>query len=311
MSAAHAIYPMDSLEAAFPVFSDFHVFAENPRGGVFSVYDHTRGTRVALKVVRDSGNDEIRNRVIHEFRMLAALPNERLIRVYEASFTVSRQPTTRIETASGPIQHLWFTMELGESDVRKQLARLPLAMRIRIVQDMLEALCFLHVKRIAHRDIKPDNLFLVDGRVKVGDFDIARSQATVPSALQEGPIGTPQYLAPERWQPAATDVDWRPSDQYAAGVVLHEILSRGQLPLDFGSSIAGWDWPAVEAIHLQGRLAPLRIPERGTQAHPATEQLIRRMLSREAQARYSDMRECYLAFRSAQAHDRLDITDVT
>jgi len=310
MSPHSTIYPIDRLENAFPVFSDFRVFSENQRGGVFSVYDHTRGQRVALKLVRDSGNDEIRSRVIHEFQMLAALPNERLISVYEASFTVSRHPTMRIETMAGPSDHLWFTMELGESDVRKQLPRLPLAARIHIIQDMLEALCFLHVKRIAHRDIKPDNLFLFDGRVKVGDFDIARSQHASRGDGQEGPIGTPQYLAPERWQPATLNVDWRPSDQYAAGVVLHELLSQGQLPLDFGSSIAAWDWPAVESIHRLSRVGPLRIPERGSQAHPAMEQLIRRMLSREAQARYPDMRECYLAFRSAQAHDRLDITDV-
>lgn len=301
------IYQTDALEAAFPFFSDFSSFAENARGGVFAAYDHTRGERVALKLVRDSGQNDVRQRMEQEFRLLTSIHSDRLIRVHQASFAVSRRGTTAIVTDEGSREHLWFTMELGDSDVRKQMDRMTLAARVRAVQQMLEALCFLHVKRIAHRDIKPDNLFLFDGQIKVGDFDLARGQRKAGAiSVNEEPIGTPQYLAPERWRPAAEETDWRPSDQYAAGVSMFEILSRGQFPLSFGSAIAYWNWPAVEAVHRAGDLAPLAIPERPREPHPAVESVIRRMLSISPAQRYADLRECYLAFRSAVAHDRLD-----
>lgn len=300
-------YTTEALEAAFPFFSAFHSIAENARGGVFSVHDHTRGQRVALKLVRDTGGEEIRQRMEQEFRLLTSIVSERLIRVFQANFMLSRRRTTSIVLDEGPVEHLWFTMELGDSDVRKRLPQLDLPARVKVVHQLLEALCFLHVKRIAHRDIKPDNLFLFDGQVKIGDFDIARGlRQGEPSALTEGPIGTPQYLAPERWLPTAEPTDWRPSDQYAAGITSHEILSGGQLPLSFGTSILRWDWPAVEAVHREGIIEPLRIAERPNTSLPAVEAVIRRMVSRAPERRYSDMRECYLAFRTAVAHDRLD-----
>lgn len=300
-------YGAEALEAAFPFFSAFHSIAENARGGVFSAFDHTRGQRVALKLVRDTGGEEIRQRMEQEFRLLTSIVSERLIRVHQASFMISRRRTTAIPLHEGIVEHLWFTMELGDSDVRKRLPQLDLSARVKIIHQLLEALCFLHVKRIAHRDIKPDNLFLFDGQVKVGDFDIARGLRNgETSTTAEGPIGTPQYLAPERWHPGSEPTDWRPSDQYAAAVTSYEILSRGQLPLSFGTSILRWDWPAVEAVHREGLIEPLRIVERPQTSLPAVEAVIRRMLSLAPERRYSDMRECYLAFRTAIAHDRLD-----
>ena len=260
-------YQPEALEAAFPLFSEFRSISEGPRGGVFAVYDHGRSERVALKV--------------------------------------SRSGTAGLPMREGTVPHLWFTMELGDSDVRKRLPNMHLEARVQVIHQLLEALRFLHAKRVAHRDIKPDNLFLFEGQVKLGDFGIAQAQRTqLALGVREGPVGTPQYLALERWHAQPPGFDWRPSDQYAAGVTMFEILSKGQQPLTFGAALDRSDWAAVEAIHRDGPIASLVIPEQ-KQRPEATEAVIRRMLSNHPAQRYPDIRDCYLAFRTAVAHDRI------
>jgi len=298
-------YQPEALEAAFPLFSEFRSISEGPRGGVFAVYDHGRSERVALKLVRDVGDESNRRSFAEEYRLLTSIVSERLIQVFQASFEVSRSGTAGLPMREGTVPHLWFTMELGDSDVRKRLPNMHLEARVQVIHQLLEALRFLHAKRVAHRDIKPDNLFLFEGQVKLGDFGIAQAQRTqLALGVREGPVGTPQYLALERWHAQPPGFDWRPSDQYAAGVTMFEILSKGQQPLTFGAALDRSDWAAVEAIHRDGPIASLVIPEQ-KQRPEATEAVIRRMLSNHPAQRYPDIRDCYLAFRTAVAHDRI------
>lgn len=299
-------YQSQALESAFPLFSQFRTLSEGPRGGVFAVYDHGRCERVALKLIRVQGSESSRQSFEHEYRLLTSIVSERLIRVYQASFEVSRRGTSVVEMAEGGVEHLWFTMELGDSDVRRHLQKMTVDERVQSIMQLLDALCYLHARRVAHRDIKPDNMFLYEGQVKLGDFGIAQTQRGFSSnSSVEGPVGTPQYLALERWQNQARDFDFRPSDQYAAGVTMFEILSKGRQPRFFGSAIERSDWRAVEDIHKNGPIEPLVIPERAGQILAATEAVIRRMLSNSPQQRYPDVRDCYLAFRTAVAHDRM------
>ena len=74
-------------------------------------------------------------------------------------------------------------------------------------------------------------------------------------------MGTLYYLAPERWQDAPADTDWRPSDQYAAGVTAFQILSNGQFPLNFQGA-DNYNLDSYQKIHAAGAKLPLVIPER-------------------------------------------------
>src|SRR5262249_10546214 len=157
--------------------------------------------------------------------ILASARSRRLVTVYDYGQEV-------IPVGGAAFNHYWYTMEKCESSVRSSFRGMPLQQRVGIALQMLDGLAFLHAKDIAHRDIKPDNLFLVKGtQVKIGDFGLAKSHqaAAGGAAAQAGQLfmGSPLYLAPERWT-GQTDADWRPSDQYAAGVTMYELLSAGR-----------------------------------------------------------------------------------
>ncbi len=93
---------------------------------------------------------------------------------------------------------------------------------ISIVSQLLEALAHAHERRVWHRDIKPANLILMmDGRLKVADFGIARIEAS--DLTQTGAVmGSPGYMAPEQY--AARAIDHR-ADIFATGVVFYQLLT--------------------------------------------------------------------------------------
>ena len=81
-----------------------------------------------------------------------------------------------------------------------------------------------HAKRIVHRDVKPENLFVdIDGHIVLGDFGIARKlrpgENTIP---RDDMFGTPAYTAPEMFtgEPYGREVDL-----WAFGVMLYELMT--------------------------------------------------------------------------------------
>jgi predicted Ser/Thr protein kinase len=94
---------------------------------------------------------------------------------------------------------------------------------VSIMSQLLEALEHAHERRVWHRDIKPANLIvMMNGRVKVADFGIARIEAS--DLTQTGAVmGSPGYMAPEQY--AAREIDHR-ADLFAAGVVFYQLLTN-------------------------------------------------------------------------------------
>jgi serine/threonine-protein kinase len=289
-------YTREGLEAAFERFGTFKMLGRGGEGAVFSVYDRVRRTDLALKITLDSGAPDLHERFEREYGILATSRFARLVTVYDYGQCM-------IHMSDGFARsHYWYTMEQCESSVRSTFRAMDLGNRVRVALQMLDGLAFLHAKQIAHRDIKPDNIFLVKDQVKIGDFGLARvSQATAGSAggAMGYFMGSPPYLAPERWT-GYQDADWRPSDQYAAGVTLYELLSAGGAPLPFGQDIM-----SCYHAHQSAQAYGLVIPELRARRLFSVDMVIGRMLAKSPEQRYPDIAECKRELTAALTQEGL------
>lgn len=147
---------------------------------------------------------------------------------------------------------------------------------------LAETLSYAHGKGIIHRNLKPENIIIrADGFLKLFDFGLARpmqaqGNLTLPGAI----LGTPAYMAPEQVV-GQTDLDGR-CDQYALGVLLHELLT-GRRPFTQVQS--------VQLLYSQVHLEPPSLLERRPDLSPELDRVYRRMLCKAPEHRYSSMQE--------------------
>jgi tRNA A-37 threonylcarbamoyl transferase component Bud32 len=112
---------------------------------------------------------------------------------------------------------------------------LPTGESVSIMLPVLEALGFAHGHGLIHRDVKPGNILVEDGRVKVTDFGIAKAAYAHGDLTTTGAmLGTVRYVSPE--QVEGGEIDSR-SDLYSAGVVLYEMLT-GRPPFTAQTDVA-------------------------------------------------------------------------
>jgi serine/threonine protein kinase len=140
---------------------------------------------------------------------------------------------------------------------------LSLAMRLRIVTEMLDGLHYAHELRdydgsplrVVHRDVSPQNLFITyDGQIKLVDFGIAKASGSITHTEGRGLKGKLAYMSPQ--QAAGEPVDRR-ADVFAAGVILWELLSGRRL------------WAGCSEAVLARRLVDQQLPELGIPGIPA------------------------------------------
>lgn len=87
---------------------------------------------------------------------------------------------------------------------------------------LCEGLHYIHTHGIIHRDIKPDNIFITHGVMKLGDFGLACAVPAVRKPSESCPVGTPYYIAPELWANKAHSTK---SDIWALGCVLYQLCT--------------------------------------------------------------------------------------
>ncbi len=147
----------------------------------------------------------------------------------------------------------YIVMELIEGITLKeyinQRAPLKYTEAIHFTSQILRALEHAHSRNIVHRDIKPQNIMVLEnGTIKVADFGIARFTMSNTVTITDDAIGTVHYLSPEQ---AKGSVAVEASDVYSVGVILYEMLT-GKVPYDADNPVS------VAMMHLSASPIPPR-----------------------------------------------------
>ena len=249
------------------------VYLGEPVGpGVSAARGDARG-RVAIKVLRAEhrGEPELVKRFLREAEAAARVRHPNVLGVLEA-------PAPR-EGELCFVTELLVGLDLA--DTLGYARSLGPARAVKLAAGAAEGLAAAHAAGVVHRDVKPENIFLVhaaDGSegVKLLDFGFAwmpgdevgdrlRGEGTV--------VGTPEYMAPEQAQGAPAHGT---ADVYSLGIVLYEMLA-GRVPF-VGA------YP--EIAHLHAERPP---PSLGVSLSPELTAVVARALAKDAAARFPTM----------------------
>jgi serine/threonine protein kinase len=228
----------------------FNVVSRVGRGGTAYVYrciDEHTGRVVAVKVLQTTSPmiPEAEARFHREAHLAAGLSHRHIVRVLDYGYCVAPSPAMQLPWAGEedkPVPYVAMEYIFGPN--LKQLLRsygpLPFSWVWRLGDQLCSALAAAHEMGVVHRDVKPQNVMLVDSRTellaKLTDFGIARQVGGDYTTLtMTGQVlGTPDYLSPEQvlGEPGGPS-----SDLYALGIVLYELLT-GHLPFQAENALA-------------------------------------------------------------------------
>ena len=235
-------------------------------GVVFLAEDPQLKRRLAVKAMKPvlAASAEARQRFLREAQAAAAVEHDNVISIYQVG-----------EEKGVPF--LAMPLLRGESleDRLRRDGALPLPEVLRIGREIAEGLQAAHAGGLIHRDVKPSNVWLEEGRgrVKILDFGLARGKGDMQLTLPGSVLGTPAYMAPE--QAGGKAVDHR-CDIYSLGCVLYR-MSSGEAPFQ-GADVRN----VLKQVLLD---TPRPLGERRPSLPPELSRLVTRLLAKDPSAR--------------------------
>lgn len=198
-------------------------------GGMANVYkgfDILENKFVAIKILRDefSSSEDFLRRFKNESKAIALLSHPNIVEVFDVNITDKTQ---------------YIIMEYIDGVTLKeymlQKGALMWKESLHFIVQILKAIQHAHDMGVVHRDIKPQNIMLLeDGSIKVMDFGIARISRSQSKTMTDKAIGSVHYISPE--QARGDSIDSR-TDIYSIGVILFEMLT-GQLPFQADTAVS-------------------------------------------------------------------------
>ena len=244
-------------------------------GGMAIVYKakcHRLNRLVAIKILKSdlAQNEEFRRRFNAESQAVAQLSHPNIVSVYDVS-------------RGGDMEYI--VMELIDGITLKQYmekrGQLNWRESLHFITQIMRGLSHAHSRGIIHRDIKPQNIMLLDnGQLRMMDFGIARI-SRAENQIQNGKkaMGSVHYISPEQAKGEETDPK---SDIYSVGVMMYEMLS-GKLPFDADDM--------VEVARKQIRDTPKPLAELAPDVPLGLVQITERAMAKLPVNRYSSAAE--------------------
>ena len=262
-------------------------------GGMGAVYraEHTTLKReLAIKVLLPEfgGKDEFVRRFEREAESASRLSHPHIIAVTDFGRT--------------PEGLLFLAMEYLDGRSLTSLIRegpLGVARALGIARQILAGLNRAHGAGVVHRDLKPDNIMLIDREgnrdfVKILDFGIAKVTDPAPgreALTQAGMVfGTPEYLSPE--QALGDTIDAR-ADLYALGVIMFEMLA-GQRPFESEDKVR------IISMHLSHVVPRLAAVNPAVEVPPAIEEVVAQALEKPRENRFASAAAMLVALDEAE-----------
>ncbi|MBP5271916.1 MAG: Stk1 family PASTA domain-containing Ser/Thr kinase, partial [Clostridia bacterium] len=241
---------------------------------VYKAYDNIDDRMVSIKVLKDEflANEEFRRRFKNESKAIAVLSHPNIVKVYDVSLGDKLQ---------------YIVMEYVEGITLKEYIEqqgvIPWKEAVHFTTQILRALQHAHDKGIVHRDIKPQNILLLEnGTITVTDFGIARFSRGETRTMTEAAIGSVHYISPEQARGETTDDK---ADIYSVGVVLYEMIT-GRLPFEADSAVS------VAIMQVQNEATPPR--EINPQIPIGLEQITLHAMEKGTGSRYQSAAEMLL-----------------
>jgi tRNA A-37 threonylcarbamoyl transferase component Bud32 len=277
--------PIDAL-VGHTLVDRYRLTRKIGEGGMGAVYEamHVLLSKpVAVKVLRDKYLDrpEVAQRLVQEARLASSIRHENIVDITDSGATEDGRTFVVMEHLEG--QSL--------SELVKREGALPETRVLEIARQAASALGAAHERGIVHRDVKPENLFLVErgGRdfVKVLDFGI--SKTIKPGNVDDESLklthtgmvlGTPLYMSPEQAR-GDEDLDQR-IDIWALGVILYECLTA-EVPFRATNYLGVISQVLNQEVTPPRKLRPeMRISE-------AMERVVQKAMARDRDDRYPSM----------------------
>ncbi len=274
-------------EVVGEIIGNFTIVSKIGSGGMGEVYlaeQNSIKTKVAIKTLAphiSADADQVK-RFFNEAIAVSRIKHAGIVKIFDVGFL--------------PCGRAYLAMEYLEGETLgrriRRAGRLSLAQLADIARQIASILDATHQAGITHRDLKPDNVFLVPDaelesgqRVKILDFGIAKLSGVNLTQPSVGTMGTPDYMAPEQWRDSRS-VDWH-VDAYALGCLAFE-MATGRVPFPSASIAESY------AQHL--RKPPPAMRELVPELPQALDALVAQLLAKRPEHRPATMRAIARAF---------------